>query len=137
MGLVFWPWAIYNTLVLRDKSQSTHMGLDFGSITFIFLLFAAIFGLTSIDHSHMSIAAKYATAHLILTPIGHIAVTINYIAGAILAPTHVYMVYCVIFAVIFAVTGIIFTKLAQNWRNSFDSHLKIHLPLDMSGVSIN
>ena len=37
-GLVFWPWAIYNTLGLREKSHSVHMGLDFGIVLFLGLV---------------------------------------------------------------------------------------------------
>ena len=132
MGIIFWPWAIYNTFELRDDSHSVHMGLDFGMISFVPLLFAGIYGLSSVvRQGHNTVKSNFAKGHLILTPIGHVLVTINYIAGAILAPTDKYRLYCYVFTVMFGLTGIIFTILAYKWKKSFEG-LDYNKPLDMN-----
>ena len=120
-AIVFWSWAMYNVLIEREKSVSVHNGIDYGILTFPFLFFAGLNGLTSIRNPHVTIATKHAFAHLILTIIGHLLVTANYIAGAILAKhNHGYIIYCGIAAIFFLMTMIPFTMWAWKWKQSFE-----------------
>ena len=118
-ALVFWPWALYNVLKLREDSPSVHGGIDFGILSFPFLFFAGLNGLTSIRNPHITIATKHAMAHVILTAIAHTLVTINYIAGGIIGKDY-YSLYCYVAAVVFAITGVIFTYYAWKWKLSFE-----------------
>lgn len=118
-GLVLWPWALYNVLKLREDSPSVHGGIDYGILTFPFIFFAGLNGLTSIRNPHITIATKHALAHLVLTAIAHLFVTINYIIGGILGHDG-YAIYCYCAAVIFAITGVLFTYWAYQWKMSFE-----------------
>mmetsp|Transcript_21356 Transcript_21356/g.34191 ORF Transcript_21356/g.34191 Transcript_21356/m.34191 type:complete len:149 (+) Transcript_21356:2097-2543(+) len=120
-SLIFWPWALYNVLIVGEDNISVHGGIDFGIFSFPFIFFAGLNGLTSIRNPHVTIATKHAFAHLLLTIVGHCAVTLNYIAGAILGKDNdAYMIYCSIAAVLFAATGALFSVWAYQWKTSFE-----------------
>ena len=129
-GLVFWMWAIYNTFNLEEKAPSVSGEIDYGVFTFIFLFFAGLNGLTSIRNPHVRIATKHAKAHLVLTIIAHITLSIHYIIGAIAGTGDAqFKLYCYGMAVFFAVTGLVFAYLAYQWNVSFT---KMHQALALN-----
>ena len=122
-GLTFWTWAVYNVFNVEENAPSVSGGVDYGIFTFSLLFFAGFNGMTSIRNPHVRIATKHAKAHLILTIISHVLVSINYIIGAIIGTTGdaQFKLYCYGMAIFFAVSGLLFTYLAFQWRASFQS----------------
>ena len=121
-GIIFWSWAVYNVLKLREESNSVHdNGIDYGIFVFPFLFFAGLNGMTSIRNPHVTIAIKHAKAHVILTGTAHCMVTIAYIIGGITATSdHDHKIYCYVAAVCYALTGGLFTFLGVRWKQSFE-----------------
>ena len=118
VGLIFWFWALYNVIILKDNSSSVHNGIDFGIFSMIFLIFCGIYGISSVKSSHISIQLKFSFANLIMTPISHILIILNFIGGLILSPTKHYSIFCLIFIIGFIISLIHQYYCSYKWYKS-------------------
>lgn len=113
VSLTFWVWALINILV-RDYP------FDAGVISFAFSFFAGVIGWIStqnINKQQIKRSLLYANIHFGLTIFAHFLVTLNYIAGVIGAPNTGYMIYCIIFTALWAISGVLFSIIAFKWRS--------------------
>ena len=113
-SLIFWVWAMINTLV-RDQ------GFDIGIATFPIPVIGGIFGLLSV-YSRTSInnKLKLMIFHFIFMLCGNTALLIEYTMGAFdywgTDESTEYMIYCCIFAWLYAIALILFTYWSWQWR---------------------
>ena len=120
ISLMFWIWALVN--ILRRG------GFDLGVISFLFPLFAGIFGYLSTNSSRIKSKTMFnVNIHLGLTIFGHFFVTINYALGAVITygddNMRGYFIYCLIFTALWAVSWILISILAYKWRNEFKQYI--------------
>ena len=122
----FWVWSIINAIRIQF--------LDLGIITFLTLIIAGIFGQLSIRQVNLSNykdksneerkGLKYSKYYFYGTIISHFLVTGNYTLGAIAdrrADDNIgFVIYCIIFALIWAVTGWIFSNWAKQWMRGLE-----------------
>lgn len=117
VSLMFWIWALVNILKGR--------GFDLGVVSFLFPLFAGIFGYLSTNSSRIKSKSMInVNLHLILTIFGHLFVTINYGLGAVISyirdhNMNGYFIYCVVFTGLWAISWILVSIWAYKWRNEF------------------
>lgn len=135
-GSIFWIWAMYNVIHLKDNSPSVHNGIDFGILSMIFLIFCGIYGLTSIYSFDKSVRIKFAKAHYRMAIISHLLVILNFAAGLWLAPNHNYGYFCFTFIVIFILSGILQYKFGRMWYLILQNP-NIHIHSNKNDVSLN
>ena len=109
VSIVFWIWAIVN--IVTDK-----VPFDAGVVSFLVPMAAGICGLKSAasNGEKRKSAGKF---HIIFTVSGHLVVAANYALGVWLAPNMGYMIYCIVCAALWAITGIVFTIWGKQWVN--------------------
>ena len=119
ISLIFWAWALAN--ILRGQ------GFDLGVISFALSFIAGILGITSV-FSKGDRQKLLANLHLAMTAIGHLIVTLNYLAGAIIgAQVSVgFQIYCAVFTGLWFLSTIVLTIWANQWRKVVKTHSYSH-----------